>query len=271
LFDPRADLDPAMPALFAAALGLFCVALLLSVVWLIQLRTRNAGMVDPVWSCSLGLLGVLYAVVGSAPLQTRVVLGVFAGAWGLRLGAHLFARNWGRPEDGRYARLRRDWAPHTARKMFWFFQLQAAIALLLSLGFLVVAYRDTEPGTVWTVLAVVVWLVSIFGEAIADRQLERFKCQPWNRGRVCSAGLWRYSRHPNYFFECLHWFTYVFLAVGTGGFWLALLPPVIMAWLLLKLSGIPITEAHLAQSRPGYAEYIRTTSAFIPWPPKRPR
>ena len=259
-----------MHPLPAAILGTLGVCLLLSLVWLIQRSTRNAGMVDPVWSWSLGLLGLWFAWTGTAPAQARVLLAVLAGGWGLRLGTHLFLRNLGKPEDGRYRRLREQWGADANRRMFWFFQLQAGFALLLSLGFIVIAWRPDAPGALWTALAVLIWLVSVGGEAIADGQLEQFKRDPANRGRVCRRGLWRYSRHPNYFFECLHWFAYVCLAAGAPWWWASLLPPAVMAFLLLRMSGIPITEAHLARSRPDYAEYIRTTSAFVPWPPKKP-
>ena len=155
--------------------------------------------------------------------------------------------------------------------MFWFFQLQVGVSMLLSIAFIVPSYRTEAPAVGWAVLALLIWSVSVAGEAVADRQLRAFKADPANRGRVCRVGLWRYSRHPNYFFECLHWVAYTALSVGTGWAWLTLLPPVLMAWLLLKLSGVPILEAHLAQTRAGYDEYIRTTSALIPWPPKRDR
>ena len=262
---PSLEMNPS----YAALVGFLSVSCFLSIVWAIQVRTRNAGMVDPVWSWSLGFLGVLYAVLGSAPIQTRILLGVLAGLWGFRLGTHLFLRNLGKPEDGRYQRFRKEWAGNVNRNMFWFFQFQALMALLLAVGFMVVAYRSDSPGTLWTALAVVVWLISVIGEAISDWQLEQFKKNPANKGKVCSQGLWHYSRHPNYFFECLHWFTYAFLAIGSPWVWVALIPAAVMAWLLLKMSGIPITEAHLAKSRPGYADYIRTTSAFIPWPRKK--
>lgn len=153
--------------------------------------------------------------------------------------------------------------------MFWFFQLQVAFALLLSLGFRVVAYRESPPPLGWIAATTLVWAVSVLGESLADLQLERFKADSANRGKVCRRGLWRHSRHPNYFFECLQWFTYPLLAIGAPWWWLTLFPPPIMAFLLLKLSGIPITEAQTAKSRPDYAEYIRTTSAFFPLPPRK--
>lgn len=260
-----------MSVIAAIVIGFIAVSLFLTLVWAIQLRTRNAGMVDPVWSWSLGFLGVLFAALGPAPAELRLLLAVLAGLWGLRLGTHLFFRNIGKPEDGRYKRLREDWGDKADRTMFWFFQFQALMALLLAAGFIVVAWRREMPATILVVLAMIIWVISVAGEGLADWQLERFKKHPANKGKVCDTGLWRYSRHPNYFFESLHWFTYVLLAIGSPWVWVALAPPAIMAWLLLKMSGIPITEKHLAQSRPGYADYIRRTSAFIPLPPRKKR
>ncbi|GAC1624672.1 MAG: DUF1295 domain-containing protein [Nevskia sp.] len=253
---------------FAIAAGFASVASFLTIVWAIQLRSRNAGMVDPVWSWSLGFLGVLYALLGTAPVSTRLVLAVLAGVWGLRLGTHLYFRNAGKPEDARYAKFRAEWGAQADRNMFWFFQFQAVMALLLSVGFLVVAYSPAAPSPALVVLAVAIWLLSVVGEGLADRQMERFRGDPANRGKVCNRGLWRYSRHPNYFFESLHWLAYLPLALGSPWWPVALLPAAIMAWLLLKMSGVPILEAHLMKSRPGYAEYVRSTSVFVPWPPK---
>jgi len=258
-----------MPPIISIPIGFLCVAISLAVVWVRQLSTKNAGMVDPVWSWSLGFLGVWFALFGDAPLLTRVLLAVLAGGWGLRLGTHLFLRNHGKPEDGRYARLREEWGASANRNMFLFFQLQALFSMALAMGFMIIAYRVTAPVMAASIAAVVIWLIAVIGEGVADWQLEQFKKEKTSKGQVCRRGLWYYSRHPNYFFECVHWLAYVPLALGGPWWGLALIPPGVMAFLLLKMSGIPITEAQTAKSRPAYAEYIRTTSAFIPWPPKK--
>lgn len=258
-----------MSPLLTLLAGLTGTSVLLSAVWAVQLRTRNAGLVDAVWSWCLGGLGVLCAAAGTAPAGTRLLLALLSGTWGLRLGTHLLLRNHGKPEDGRYRRFREQWGGRADFKLFWFFQLQALFAALLSIGFLPVAFRPEAPGPAALAAACGLWLAAVAGEGLADWQLERFKQDPANRGQVCRRGLWRYSRHPNYFFECLHWLAYLPLAYGAPLWWLALAPPAVMAFLLLKMSGIPLTEAHLVQSRPGYADYVRTTSAFVPWPPKK--
>lgn len=257
-----------MTPAFAALSGFFIVALALAVVWAVQLKTRNAGMVDPVWSWSMGFLAVWYAIFGAAGFETRLALGLLGGIWGFRLGSHLYVRNAGKPEDARYAKFRAEWGPRANFNMFWFFQFQALVAWALSVGFLVVAYRPGNSSVTALGLGVVIWLVAVIGESISDAQMERFRSDPSTRGQVMKRGLWRYSRHPNYFFESLHWIAYLPLAIGSAYGWVAILPSALMAWLLLRMSGVPILEAHLVRSRPGYAEYMRTTSMFIPWPPK---
>lgn len=255
-------------------LALFLLTVLVAVTakfaaWLLQLRTRNAGMVDPVWALTLGLIAVLYAALGSAPAELRLLLGLMGGAWGLRLGAHLWARNAGKPEDWRYARFRAEWGDRADRRMLGFFQFQNLFTLALSASaFLPVAFRgDAPPGWAYAG-AGALWLLAVAGEALADAQLEAFRRNPVNKGRVCRAGLWRYSRHPNYFFECLHWLAYVPLALGAPWGWVTLLAPLIMAALLLKLSGVPLLEAELARRKTGYIEYMRTTNRLVPWLPR---
>jgi len=237
--------------------------------WWLSLRTRNAGLVDPIWAFTLGGLAAAYALAGTAPHETRLLLGMMGAAWGLRLGWHLWVRNAGKPEDWRYAKLRAQWGGKADRKLFWFFQFQNVFTLALSASaFLPVAYRPDAPPPWAFALAVAFWCVAVGGEAIADRQMESFRRNPLNRGRVCRDGLWRYSRHPNYFFECVHWLAYAPLAWGAPWGWATLAAPLVMAWLLMKLSGVPLLEAEMARRKPGYAEYVRTTSALLPWPPR---
>ncbi len=252
-------------AVVAAAVILVIV---FTLVWLRQRTTKNAGMVDPVWSYCVGFTAVFYALVGTGDGDTRLTVGLLGGAWGIRLGTFLFFRNTGKPEDGRYRRLRDEWGARADFNMFWFFQFQVVLAMLLSLGFLVACYRPSTPNAAIFIAAVLLMAISVIGEGIADAQLQAFKKDPANRARVCRIGLWRYSRHPNYFFECLHWPVYTILAIGAPWLVLTLLPPFIMWFLLLRVSGIPMTEAQTAKSRPEYADYIATTSAFFPWPPK---
>jgi steroid 5-alpha reductase family enzyme len=240
-----------------------------TLAWLMQLRTCNAGLVDAIWGWTLGGLGVFYAAVGTAPQGTRALLGVMGGFWGLRLGTHLWRRNFGKPEDFRYREFRQKWGTKANANMFWFFQFQNIFTLMLSASaFVAVAYRPDAPGLLASSAAILLWLVSVLGEAIADSQMEAFRRNPANKGRVCRDDLWRYSRHPNYFFECVHWLAYVPLALGAPWGGASLIAPLLMAWMLVKLSGMPMLEADMARRKPGYADYMRSTSALIPWPPR---
>jgi steroid 5-alpha reductase family enzyme len=257
-----------LPPFAVALIALVGLIAIFTAVWAWQLKSKNAGMVDPVWAYSLGLVAVFYALCGTGDPLTRALSAAGGVLWGVRLGTHLWRRNAGKPEDARYRRFREEWGDKAASRMFWFFQVQVVVSMLLSLAFWVPSFRTAAPAIGWIVLAIAVWIVSVVGEGIADRQLKRFTADPANHGKVCRAGLWRYSRHPNYFFECVHWVAYIALSVGTPWGWFTLLPPLLMAWLLLKLSGIPLLEESMAKRRAGYADYMRTTNALIPWPPR---
>jgi steroid 5-alpha reductase family enzyme len=238
-------------------------------VWYVQWRTGNAGYVDVAWSYLMVFAALVYALTGGGAPLARITMALLAGLWGLRLGTHLLLRVSREPEDGRYRYLRETIAGHQG-KFFAFFMLQAGLTVLFSLPFWVVAQNPTAALTPWYVLGVAIWIAAIVGEAVADRQLARFRGEPRNKGNVCQVGLWRYSRHPNYFFEWLHWFSYVALSVGAAHAWLSLLGALLMLVSLCWVTGIPFVEAQALRSRgDAYRAYQRTTSAFVPWPRRR--
>ncbi|OXH94653.1 hypothetical protein CA830_00395 [Burkholderia multivorans] len=257
-----------MPAVAVALLAFVALIASFTAVWIAQLHSRNAGMIDPVWAATLGGVAVFVAVLGTGPELNRVLVAAGGGIWGLRLARHLWARNRGQPEDPRYRQFRQQWGDAAPRNMFWLFQLQALISMLLSASFFVPAYSPEPAAPAAIAAAAAIWIAAVAGETVADRQLKRFLANPDHRGQVCRAGWWRYSRHPNYFFECVHWLAYTALAIGMPWGWLTLMPPVVMAWLLVKVSGMPLLEARMVETRPDYREYMRTTSALIPWPPR---
>jgi len=248
--------------------GLWLMAsVLMTLGWLWQRARRNAGIVDVLWSLGVGGGAVTLALCGDGARWTRLILAVLGSIWSARLAFHLWTRVRGEPEDGRYRSLRAHWKDNQF-KFFLFFQFQAVLIVLFALPFLAVA-RNPVAVTSWMLAGVAIWLLSVIGESIADRQLARFRADPANRGRTCRQGLWRYSRHPNYFFEWLQWFAYVCLAVGSPIAWLAWSGPLTMYVFLRWISGIPYTETQALRSRgDDYRAYQRSTPLLFPWFPK---
>ena len=248
---------------------LFCSILML-VLWWIQVRTHNAGTVDVAWSFATGLCGIWFAhAVVEGTYVRNLIVAAMIGFWGVRLGIHLFRRVMGEVEDGRYHYMRQSLSSKVQPVMFIFFQIQAGWAIVFSLPVLVAVSNPAPIMTMLDALGIAVWLLAVIGELVADNQLAAFRKQPDNKGKVCNVGLWRYSRHPNYFFEWLHWFTYILIGYGSGIWWLAWLVMILMLVFLLKVTGIPHAESQLLRSRgDAYLEYQRTTSIFFPLPPK---
>ncbi|MFZ5831036.1 MAG: DUF1295 domain-containing protein [Planctomycetota bacterium] len=251
--------------------GLIFVSALMLVLWLVQRRTGNAGIVDVGWAGGIGILGVFYAATSDGYLPRRILVALLIGVWSARLAIYLLRdRVLGREEEGRYRSLRTTWGAAADRNLFFFFQLQAVLASFFALPVLVVTHHPVEHWTGWDVAGTLLWIVSVGNTVLADRTLARFKARRENRGKTCREGWWRYSRHPNFFFEWLHWFSYVLLSVGASYWWVTLLAPALMLYFLLRVTGIPPTEAQALASRgDDYRQYQRTTSAFVPWFPKK--
>lgn len=247
---------------------LLATTVLMAIGWEIQRRTRNAGIVDAIWAASMGGAALYYASVGEGCNLPRLLVAMLGGIWAARLSLFLLHRVLHESEDGRYAFLRQHWND-SQPKFFGFFMLQAGFTALFSLPFLVAASSHQGELDGWILAGVLVWAGSLLGESIADRQLSRFRADPGNRGKTCRVGLWRYSRHPNYFFEWLHWFGWVLISAGSPWWWLALLGPLLMGASLVWITGIPFTEAQSLRSRgEDYRRYQQETSMFFPWFPK---
>jgi steroid 5-alpha reductase family enzyme len=253
--------------------GWVASALLMAALWAVERRVRNAAIVDVGWCYGLVLVVLWYAGSVSGEPVRRWLVAAMVCLYALRLGTHLLVdRVWNKTEDGRYRALRLRWGDQASMRVFWYFQLQAGAIAFFSLPPLVVMQNPHPPFHLWDLAGFLLWIVAATGEAIADRQLAKFRSKPWNRDRVCRVGLWHYSRHPNYFFEWLHWWSYVVmsLAIPTGNWGLTLVGPIAMGVALLKVTGIPWTERQsLATRGEEYAVYQRTTNAFIPWFPRR--
>jgi steroid 5-alpha reductase family enzyme len=240
-------------------------AIAMSLTWLLQQRTRNAGFVDVVWAALLAVSALFYGTVSEGAWLPRVIVACLAGIWGFRLANHLLSRVLHEAEDGRYAFLRTHWGDHQG-KFFGFFMAQAVLVGLFSIPFWLAMRNPNNELSIWYVIGILFWVTSLVGESIADIQLARFRANSQNKGKTCRDGLWKYSRHPNYFFEWLHWFTYVAFCVETPGLWLSLLGPALMMISLCWVTGIPFVEAQSLRSRgEDYRHYQRTVSPLIPW------
>jgi len=260
-----------------AAITLGVVWLLLSGTWLVALRVGRHAIIDVVWGAGFVVIAVVSALLagahgvgdgGRAPLVV-----VLTAVWGLRLAVHIGRRNHGKGEDPRYADIqgRATGSPalHMYRRVYL---TQAAAMWFVSLPVQAAVHQD---GALWSgaslvvaVLGIAVWSVGFMFEAVGDWQLERFKADPANEGVVNDRGLWRYTRHPNYFGDACVWWGLFLLAVGHWSGLVFVLSPVLMTWTLAKGTGAPLTEKRMASSRRGYAEYVRRTSGFLPRPPK---
>ena len=253
-----------------AGWGMLSVCGVMLVLWLIHFAIRNAAIVDFGWGFNLALLGVGYAIWGGGFGMRAAMLGVMTAVWGVRLALYLlFDRIIGHPEEGRYQELRRKWKTNISLKFLAFYEFQALLCVLMATPFLISAVNPT-PRIHWLeLLGAGLWLIAIIGEISADSQLARFKQNKANKGRTCQVGLWRYSRHPNYFFEWLIWVSLAIFATASPYGFLGWISPTLMLYFLLKVTGIPATEAQALRSRGDeYRKYQQTTSAFIPWCPK---
>ena len=235
--------------------------------WAWQKHRQDATSVDVIWSFALAAQALTYALAGDGDPVIRVTLAVLGGGWGLRLGTHLLARSGG-GEDGRYAFLREHWGEQADRNFIGVYAFQAAIAWAFGLVFWAVAEADRGGGLDgWWLAGLIVWIIAVGGEWLADHQLKRWK-QTHDEG-VCDVGLWRYSRHPNYFFEIIHWVAYPLLGWSAPWWWLTALGPFVMWAFVWRISGIPWAEQQSLRSRgEAYRAYQQRTPALFPWFPK---
>ncbi|MCX6611105.1 MAG: DUF1295 domain-containing protein [Acidobacteria bacterium] len=240
------------------------------VLWLIHLAIRNAAIVDAGWAFGIAFCAAFYAFHGSGAFPRRWLLAIMVLVWGLRLGLHLlFNRIIGHPEEGRYVELRRKWSPNPGWKFLVFYQVQAVSCVLLAIPFLLACLNFEPEFNIFDKAAIFLWVFGTAGVTTADMQLNRFKNNPENRGKVCREGLWSWSRHPNYFFEWLVWLSYgLYALTGPWGF-LGMIAPALILHFVLNVTGIPPTEEQALRSKgEQYRKYQQEVSIFIPMPPK---
>jgi steroid 5-alpha reductase family enzyme len=249
--------------------GLLAILVLAFATWIVSVIRKDVSIVDSIWSLMFLSAAAVYA--SAAPdygLRSQLILALLL-LWAVRLASHLTWRNWGEPEDRRYQAIRAKYQPHFAIKSLGIiFGFQAVLAWIISLP-LLPALSHSNSFSPWDGLAFALWLTGILFESVADWQLARFKANPANKGKVMDRGLWRYTRHPNYFGECLIWWGFFVFAVSAGAWW-SVISPLLITWLLLKFSGVVMLEQSISERRPAYRDYIARTNAFIPGKPKPP-
>jgi steroid 5-alpha reductase family enzyme len=259
----------APPGTVTAYAAIVVAALMLG-LWLVSIPLRDASIVDPAWGPAFVLVALVAALAGDGCLGRRWLLLAMTAVWGLRLGAHLLLRKLRDPgEDRRYAAIRkRRGQSFVLWSLVAIFGLQGLLVLIVSLPIQVAADRGGAL-TAAVIPGVALFCVGLAFEAVGDEQLRRFKARPENKGQVMDQGLWRYTRHPNYFGDFCVWWGLWLVALTAGGTWWTAVGPVVMSVLLIRVSGAALLEKDIGERRPGYAEYAKRTSGFFPWSPRK--
>ncbi len=256
--------------LTVALAGLLAVIALMTLVWVGSVIRRDVSLVDRFWGPAFIMLGTAYAFASPTYSSRSSLILTLVTIWGVRLAYHITKRNWGKGEDYRYVAMRGRGGPWFPLKslvtIFWF---QAFLAWVVGAPLLAVTTATQPMGlTILDGLGTVCWIIGFLFEVVGDMQLKRFKADPASKGKVMDRGLWRYTRHPNYFGEFVMAWSYWIIALAAGGWW-SFVGPATISVLLLRVSGVTLVEKKLTSSREGYAEYVARTSAFFPRPPKK--
>ena len=248
---------------FLSALAVLLIMALTG--WIVSVIKRDVSIVDSLWSLFFLAAAVVYLLHSEQAGPRAFLTLALVTIWAIRLAGHITWRNLGRPEDHRYQAIRRNNEPHFRWKSLYIvFGLQGVLAWIVSIPLLAAIASPRAIGML-DFLGVAVWLVGFVFESVADWQLARFKARPENRGQVMDCGLWHYTRHPNYFGEFCIWWGFYFIALGAGGWW-SVISPLLMSFLLLRVSGVALLEKDITERRPAYREYIARTNAFFPGP-----
>jgi len=257
-----------IPIFLTAGAVIFGLMILL---WLLSLLLKNSSIVDIFWGFGFVISAWLYFyLTPDGFLLRKILISGLATIWGLRLTLHILIRNWGKPEDFRYQKWRKEsgriwWI----KSLFQVFILQGFLMWVISTPLLAAQFLGLPARlTFFDILGVVIWVIGFFFETAGDLQLSAFKRDPKNKGRILNTGVWRFTRHPNYFGDAAQWWAYFLIALAAGGWW-SIYSPIVMTLFLIKVSGVVLLEKTLIDTKPGYREYAQTTSPFIPWFPKK--
>jgi len=251
--------------------GLIIILILMTLLWLVSVAIKNASIVDPFWGLGFVIISVFYFIKGGGFETRKIILLTLVAIWGLRLSGWLAWRNSGKGEDFRYKQFRKNYG----EKRYWWisffqvFMLQGILMWLVSAPLMGAHHYGGEKAlSILDIVGILLWITGFVFEAGGDYQLARFKADPSNKGRVLDKGLWRYTRHPNYFGDSAVWWGYGFICLAAGS-WVPLFGSVLMTLLIIRVSGVAMLEKTLKKDKPGYNEYTRRTSAFIPWFPRQ--
>ncbi len=246
------------------------ILVLMTLLWCVSLVLKNSSIIDIFWGASFVVSAwVTFALTPEGFLPRKLLLCGLVTLWGLRLSLYILSRNFGKPEDFRYQVWRkRAGAAWWWRSFFKVFLLQGILMWIIGAPLVAAQIGATPKQFTWLdYLAIPIWLVGFFFESAGDWQLTQFKANPANKGKLMNRGVWRYTRHPNYFGDAAQWWGFYLVALAPGGWW-TIFGPIIMTGLLMRVSGVTLLEKRLRKTKPGYEEYVETTSEFIPWFPK---
>ena len=261
------DISITMMLLYGLIFGVF----LQTAMYIIARLSRDAGHVDVGWTAGVGILAVLFSVAADGWIVRRIIIAFLGAIWSFRLVYYIIVdRIIPQKEDSRYQNLRHYWGNKANLYFFFFFVSQAILIVIFAIPHLIAASNTINYLQWYDGVGLIIWITAIVGETISDKQLVQFRKNPANKGKTCKRGFWRYSRHPNYFFEWIHWWAYLFFALGFSFWWVTLIGPIVMLIFLFKITGIPYTEKQAILSRGNdYLHYQRTTNKFFPWFPKK--
>ena len=253
-------------------LAALTIWVLMTLMWLISIKIKNSSIVDIIWGFGYVLVNwVVFFVTPQEFMARKWIIAILVTIWGLRLTTHIFLRNKGKPEDFRYA----AWREEHGKNWWWYsylktFMLQGTLMFIISAP-IIHTHATGTPARIGIleVLGILVWGIGFFFEAVGDLQLEHFKKDPKNKGKLLNTGVWHYTRHPNYFGDAAQWWGFYLIAAGSTLGYLTIFSPIIMTFFLIKVSGVAMLERSMVDKKPGYKAYMQTTNAFIPWIPKK--